>query len=96
MDWQIIAPQVVALVLGILGIWQGLRKQAGDGRSADAQTAAYLRDDLREQLMAVQTRLDLLEDYISTLETHVEELTAEMIAAGLRPRPRPRRRPVKD
>jgi hypothetical protein len=88
MDWQVIAPQLVALTLGLFGVWQSLRKQ-----NAESETA-YLTA-LREDLEKLRDRMDNLEDYIGLLETHISAMTITMGKAGLQAPERPTRRQLR-
>lgn len=88
MDWQVIAPQLVALTLGILGIVQGLRKQRADNATV------YL-EALREDMDKLRDRMDGLEDYAGMLEAYISALTIQMTAAGLIVPARPMRRTTK-
>lgn len=84
MDWQVAAPQIVALTLGVLSILQGVRKQKADS------IVTYMEAE-REDMEKLRSRLDDLEDYVGMLETHIGAMTILMSKAGIEAPPRPLR-----
>lgn len=85
---SLLAPSVIialiAAIPGVLAFVGGLSKSGLDERSTYYQ-------DLRRDLTRLESRFGLLEEYVTTLESHIDELTTQMISAGLKPPPRPRR-----
>lgn len=84
MDWQVAAPQIVALTLGVLSILQGVRKQKADS------IVTYM-EAVREDMEKLRDRLDDLEDYVGLLETHISAMTILMGKAGIAAPERPLR-----
>lgn len=84
MDWQVVAPQLVALTLGVLSILQGIRKEKAD-------TVATYLEAVREDMEKLRDRLDNLEDYVELLETHISAMTILMNKAGIEAPERPLR-----
>lgn len=85
-------PAIVVAVVSLLGTAGSLvfgYLQASRKMSVDAATDYY--DDLRADFGALRDRLDILDGYIVELESHVDDLHAMMIAAGLKPLARPKR-----
>ena len=80
----IIVAALTAMIPGVVALWQARGKVGYDER---ASYYASIRDDVDD----LRARLDLLEGYVATLEGHIDELNQLMIAAGLKPPPRPRR-----
>lgn len=80
----IIVAALTAMIPGVLALWQARGKTTHDER---ASYYASIRDDVDD----LRARLDLLEGYVLTLEGHIDELNQIMIAAGLKPPPRPMR-----
>lgn len=88
-DWaRELIPLIVALITvagaGLFSLWRG--RDEG-GLSERATYYANIRDDVED----LRARLEMLEGYVTDLETHVEELHDLMTKAGLRPPPRPKR-----
>lgn len=75
---------LIAAIPGVLAFVGSLSKAGLDERSSYYQ-------EVRRDLNRLEARFGLMEEYVSTLETHIDELHAQMIASGLRPPARPRR-----
>ena len=87
-DVNIAFPAAIAcagvIASAIIGAYSARRK------SQSSEQATYYRD-IRSDVDNLRSRVELLEGYVTDLETHIDELNRLMVAAGLQPPPRPKR-----
>jgi len=91
-EWvKLYGPYLTALVPSLIGIWQFVLRQRAEEALRHSSDALALRQAMRDELRELRERIEDLEDYISQVEGHIDQLHADMIQAGLKPPPRPRR-----